>query len=459
MRRINLAEFQFAIFTSILILFGSASGLFAQTSGKTPKQPEISDFRLENGLQVVVIPDHRAPVVTHMVWYKAGSADERIGKSGIAHYLEHLMFKGTSNVPAGEFSAKISEIGGQENAFTTTDYTAYYQKIIPSALEMVMTYEADRMENLTLTDETVLPERDVILEERSQRIGSNPSAILGETARAMLFKHHPYGRPIIGWEHEMLALTKDDAIAFYDKFYTPNNAILVVAGDVTREIVAKLAKATYGKVKRRAEPGERNRVQEPEPIAAKYAEYFDKRVTSPSWRRTYLVPSYNSAEGNDAEALDILAVVLGGASTSRINQKIILGDKNATAAGSYYQGGAHDMSTFALYGVPRGDVSLEVLEDAIESVIADLIKNGVSQSEVDRARSRLIKTTIYDRDSQTTMARIYGAVLAMGGKIADITTWPDRIAKVTAADVERVAGKYLKKSRSVTSYLRPEVTN
>ena len=457
MRRITLAKYKIAVFTSILVLFGSASTAFSKSD--TPGQPKISEFKLENGLQVVVIPDHRAPVVTHMVWYKAGSADEPTGKSGIAHYLEHLMFKGTTTVPAGEFSAKVSEIGGQENAFTTADYTAYYQKIIPSALKMVMTYEADRMENLILTDETVLPERNVILEERRQRVDSNPGAILGETSRAMLFKHHPYGRPVIGWEHEMLALTKDDAIAFYDKFYTPNNAVLVIAGDVTREMVETLANATYGKVKRRAEPGKRVRVSEPEPIAAKSAEYFDKRVTSPSWRRSYLVPSYNQAKGNDAEALDILAVILGGASTSRINQKIILGDKTATAAGSYYQGGSYDMSTFSIYGVPRGDVTLATLETAIENVIANLIENGVTQKEVDRARNRLINTTIFDRDSQTTMARMYGAVLSMGGTIETIEKWPERVSGVSVEDVERVAKNYLKKSRSVTSYLRPEVTN
>ena len=457
MRRITLAKYKIAVFTSILVLLGSASTAFSKSD--TPGQPKISEFKLENGLQVVVIPDHRAPVVTHMVWYKAGSADEPTGKSGIAHYLEHLMFKGTTTVPAGEFSAKVSEIGGQENAFTTADYTAYYQKIIPSALKMVMTYEADRMENLILTDETVLPERNVILEERRQRVDSNPGAILGETSRAMLFKHHPYGRPVIGWEHEMLALTKDDAIAFYDKFYTPNNAVLVIAGDVTREMVETLANATYGKVKRRAEPGKRVRVSEPEPIAAKSAEYFDKRVTSPSWRRSYLVPSYNQAKGNDAEALDILAVILGGASTSRINQKIILGDKTATAAGSYYQGGSYDMSTFSIYGVPRGDVTLVTLETAIENVIANLIENGVTQKEVDRARNRLINTTIFDRDSQTTMARMYGAVLSMGGTIETIEKWPERVSGVSVEDVERVAKNYLKKSRSVTSYLRPEVTN
>ncbi len=210
--------------------------------------PGITQARLDNGLEIVVIPDRRAPIVTHMIWYKAGSADEPVGKSGIAHFLEHLMFKGTKTVPAGEFSRKVAEIGGQENAFTSVDYTAYYQKIAPEALEMVMGYEADRMHNLILNEAVIEPEKKVILEERRSRIDSEPRSILNETVEATLFKHHPYGTPVIGWQNEMLGLTKDDAIAFYDKFYSPNNAILVVAGDVEPSEVIALAEKTYGKL-------------------------------------------------------------------------------------------------------------------------------------------------------------------------------------------------------------------
>jgi len=455
-----MREFRPKGFAAVAVLFAFLTFGLAQISrAASVKQPEISVHNLDNGLKIVVIPDHRAPVVTHMIWYKAGSADEPMGKSGIAHYLEHLMFKGTSNVPAGEFSSKIAEIGGKENAFTTTDYTGYYQKIIPSSLEMVMRYEADRMENLILTDETVLPERDVILEERRQRVLSSPGAILGETTQALLFKHHPYGRPIIGWEHEMLALTKDDAIAFYDKYYTPNNAVLVIAGDVEADDVIKLANATYGKVRRRAEPGKRVRVTEPEPVAAKFAEYYDKRVTAPSWRRSYIVPSYNNAEGNDAEALDILAIIIGGSSTSHIRKEIILGSQEAISAGAYYRGGAYDNTFFAFYGTPKGETNIKELEAAIEGVVARLIKNGVTDKEVSRARNNLLKTTIFDRDSQSSMARIYGTVLAMDGTVKDLADWPDRIAEVTASDVNRVARKFLLKHRSVTGYLHPEVTN
>ncbi|MEM7463132.1 MAG: pitrilysin family protein, partial [Pseudomonadota bacterium] len=263
---------------------------------------EPSNFVLDNGLEIVVIPDHRAPVVTHMVWYKAGSADEPWGKSGIAHFLEHLLFKGTKTAKPGEFSTEIAEIGGRENAFTSVDYTAYYQKVAPDALEMVMRYEADRMQNLTLTESDVETERDVILEERRQRVDANPGSILSEALNAAVYQNHPYGIPIIGWEHEMVGLTRQDAFDFYNTHYTPNNAILIVAGDIEPEEVLELARKTYGPVERRAEPGQRVRPSEPDSVVSRNVSYRDARVTVPSMRRIYLAPSYRIAEPREAEA-------------------------------------------------------------------------------------------------------------------------------------------------------------
>ena len=442
---------------AFVVLFFVALVLPAQAA--QTKSPDISEYQLKNGLKLVVIPDRRAPVVTHTLWYKVGAADDPIGKSGIAHYLEHLMFKGTSNVPAGEFSAKIAEIGGQENAFTSADYTGYYQKITPAALESMMGYEADRMANLVLNDATVLPERDVILEERRQRIASSPGAILSETTRSLMFRHHPYGTPIIGWEHEMQQLTKEDAIAFYNRYYTPNNAIVVVAGDVEADAVLAMAERTYGKVNRKSDRVVRNRVREPEPTAARTATYRDRRVTIPSWRRSYLVPSYFSAQGNEAEALDILANIIGGSSTSRLHRKLVIEDKIATRVSTYYQGGALDLSTFSVSATPRGDATITALENAIDTILADIAQNGVSAEEVRRASNNLVKTTLFDQDSQTTMARLYGAVLAMGGTVDDVKNWPDEISRIGVEDVNRVARTYLKTERSVTGYLEPEVTN
>ncbi len=418
--------------------------------------PDVTISSLENGLEIVVIPDRRAPVVTHMIWYKAGSADEPRGKSGIAHFLEHLMFKGTKTTPAGEFSTKVAELGGQENAFTSVDYTAYYQKVTPAALEMVMGYEADRMENLILSDEVIEPEKKVILEERRSRIDTNPGAILSEAVEATLYVHHPYGTPIIGWKEEMLGLTKEDAIAFYERFYSPNNAILVVAGDVDPQTVIHLAKKTYGKVEPRVETITRERVKEPEPLAAKYVEYADPQVTIPTFGRTYLVPSYQNAAKGEGEALDILASILGGSSTSRLYRELVLGKEIATSASAWYQGGALDLTKFGFYGRPRGSATAEDVGAAIEDVVNDLLENGVTQEELDIARDGLIKSVYFERDSQTTMARLYGTVLSLGGTLDDIHLWPDRLMEVTVEDVNTVARKYLKKSRSVTSFLRPQ---
>jgi zinc protease len=217
-------------------------------SAKLADGPAISDFRLDNGLSVVVIPDHRSPVVTHMVWYRNGSADDPPGKSGIAHFLEHLMFKGTTTHPKGEFSEVIAELGGQENAFTGNDYTAYFQRVAREHLPVMMAFEADRMTGLTLTDEIVAPERDVVLEERRMHCDADPGAQLNEAVQAALFTHHPYGTPVIGWGHEIEGLNKSDALAYYQRFYTPENAILIVAGDVDAEDVRRQAEATYGKI-------------------------------------------------------------------------------------------------------------------------------------------------------------------------------------------------------------------
>jgi zinc protease len=382
--------------------------------------PEITTFYLENGLQVVVIPDRRAPVVTHMIWYRAGSADERPGKSGIAHYLEHLMFKGTKTVENGAFSARVAAIGGQENAFTSTDYTAYFQRITPAALEEMMTLEADRMENLVLTDEIIIPERDVVQEERNSRTENNPGSLLREAMAAALYQNHPYGTPIIGWQHEVNALNKDDAIAFYDRFYTPNNAILVVAGDVDAETVKGLAEKTYGKVKRRAEPGIRKRPTEPPPRAARSVEMSDARVRTPSFQRLYLVPSYNTDENGEAEALEVLAELLGSGSTSRLYKALVIDQKIATSAGSWYQGNALDNSQFGFYGSPREDVTLAQIETAIEKEIEKLLESGVTEQEVKRTQNRLIKQVIFSQDSQSTLARIYGGSLVLGATIDEI---------------------------------------
>ena len=430
----------------------------AQTQEVTTEasKDDVSSFHLDNGLEVVVIPDHRAPVVTHMLWYHVGSADEEPGKSGIAHFFEHLMFKATKTYPAGEFSRKVAEIGGQENAFTSYDYTAYYQQVAPQALEMVMTYEADRMENLILNDEVVKTERDVVLEERRSRTDSNPGALLAEEVNATLYQNHPYRTPVIGWLHEMQKLNLKDALAFYEKYYTPNNATLVVSGDVDPETVRTLAEKTYGKVPRRAEPGKRERPQEPEQNTKRTVSLADPRVSQPSFQKLWLVPSYTNAQPGEAEALDLLSEILGGSSRSRIYQSLVVKDGSAASAGAFYQGGALDDGSFGVYGAPRGAATLTDVEAGIDAQIARIIKDGVTEDELEKARNRFVKSMIFARDSQAGMARIYGSTLSTGQTIKDIQEWPDRIRAVTVADIQAVAKRYLVDSRSVTSYLMPE---
>lgn len=446
------------------VVFASFSTLPVRAETKTATlvaanasiKNDVSSFHLENGLEVVVIPDHRAPVVTHMLWYHVGSADEEPGKSGIAHFFEHLMFKATKTYPAGEFSRKVAEIGGQENAFTSYDYTAFYQQLAPQALEMAMTYEADRMENLILNDEVVKTERDVVLEERRSRVDSNPSSLLSEEVNATLYQNHPYRMPVIGWLHEMEKLNLTDALAFYQKYYTPNNATLVVSGDVDSATVKTLAEKTYGKVPRRAEPGKRERPQEPEQNTKRTVSLADPRVSQPSFQKMWLAPSYTNAKPGEAEALDLLSEILGGSARSRIYQTLVVKDGSAASAGAYYQGSSLDDGSFGVYGSPRGDATLKDVENGIDAQVARIIKDGVTEDELEKARNRFLKSVIFARDSQTGMARIYGSTLSTGQTIKDIEEWPDRIKAVKVQDIQDVAKRYLVDSRSVTSYLMPE---
>jgi zinc protease len=418
-----------------------------------PSGPKAADFTLANGLQLVVIPDHRAPVVTHMIWYKVGAADETAGKSGLAHFLEHLLFKGTAKNPAGRFSTVVARIGGQENAFTSNDYTGYYQRVPADQLKKVMEFEADRMTGLVLTDAVVLPERDVILEERNQRMENNPRARLGEQMDAALFLNHPYGKPVIGWRHEMEQLSRDDAIGFYRRFYAPNGAVVVIAGDIEPAAARKLAEETYGKIVRNAAVMARKRPQEPPQVVPRSLTLADARVEQPLLQRSYLVPSFAIAKKGQSEALEVLGHILGSGSNSRLYRALVVDKHVAVSAGAYYDSSALDMGKFGVYGVPRQGDTLAQLEAEIDAVIAQLIDKGVTAEELDRAKSRLIADAIYAQDNQASMARWYGAALMTGATVDDVRLWPSRIRAVTAEAVQDVAREWLVKRRSVTGYL------
>jgi zinc protease len=420
-----------------------------------PAGPRVATFTLENGLDVVVIPDHRAPVVTHMVWYRNGSADDPQGKSGIAHFLEHLMFKGTLKHPQGEFSNLVAELGGQENAFTSYDYTAYFQRVAREHLGTMMRFEADRMTNLALAEDVVAPERDVVMEERRMRTDSDPASQLSEAAMSALFTHHPYGLPIIGWSHEIETLDRTDALDYYRRFYTPENAILIVAGDVEADEVELLARETYGKAPARGEKPVRHRPQEPEPRAERMVKLADSKVEQPNLERIYMVPSYRTGAPGEAEALEVLSHHLGGGQTSLLYRKLVLEQKLAVAAGSYYMGTAVDATRLWIYAIPAEGVTLETLDAAIDDVLAELAEKGVEAADVARASARLVADAVYAQDNQASLARWFGAALATGESVDDVLSWTTRIDAVTPESVAK-AVKWLERRRAVTGYLLPK---
>ena len=449
----NLNPFGYSLIKSLVLIM---TLLTPTMTAHAEPAVKVEEFKLDNGMQVVVIPNTRAPVVTHMVFYRVGAADETPGVSGIAHFLEHLMFKSTKKIPSGEFSKIVSRLGGQDNAFTGHDATAYFQRIAKEHLKTVMEMEADRMVNLQLSENDVVTERNVILEERRSRIENSPSAILSEQMDATLYYSHPYGIPIIGWEHEMEKLSRTDALTFYKHFYAPNNAILVVAGDVTGAQVHTLAKDIYGKLP--ANPkiaATRTRPQDPPHRSARRVDIADPRAGKASIHRDYVAPSSLNAKPGEAEALTLLAKILADGPTSRLYKKMVVTDKTASSADGGYWSTAIDSGKIALYAIAADGVDLKTVEAGLDATIADVAKNGVTQAELDRAKAGEIAQYVYDSDSQSTLARRYGYELAVGRSIADIQAWPKKIEAITVEDVKKVAETYLDIRRSVTGTLVP----
>lgn len=431
----------------------SAATLLSPRGAEAEQGPPVARFTLKNGMECLVISDRRAPVVTQMVWYRVGSADEVPGKSGLAHFLEHLMFKGTAKNPAGHFSKILASLGGQENAFTGNDYTAYFQRVTRDHLEQVMAFEADRMTGLVLDDAVVNSERDVVLEERRMRTDNSPAAQLGESMQATLFVNHPYGRPVIGWEQEIKQLNREEALAFYRRFYAPNNALLVVSGDVTPDEVKKLAEKIYEPIPRNDAIHPRARPNEPEARADRRVVLADVRVAQPSLTRNYLAPSYRTAAPGEAEAIDVLTHVLGTGSLSRLYRKLVIEKKIAASAGAWYGGVAYDTTKLGISATPLPGVSLEDLDKAIDGVIAEIVTNGITQEELARAKTKLVADVVYSWDDPFTLARMYGAALTTGLTVDTIKEWPDRIRAVTADQVQEAAKKWLATRHSVTGYL------
>jgi len=417
----------------------------------------VTTYKLDNGMEVVVIEDHRAPVVVHMVWYRIGAADEPRGHSGIAHFLEHLMFQGTKTVAPGDLSKIVAAQGGSDNAFTTQDYTAYFQRVASDRLELVMKLESDRMHNLNLTQNDVDTELQVILDERTQRTDSDPGSLFQEQLAAAQYLNHPYGTPVIGWRSEMEGLTRQDALDFYQANYAPNNAILIVAGDVDPATVKDLAVKYYGAIPPSDKITPRVRPVEPPQLAARRLAMSDPRVAQPYVVRSYLAPEANSGDQKAAAALTLLAELLGGnPSTSVMAREMMFKTHVATYVSAQYDGISLDPTTFGLVVVPAEGVTLDAAEKAMNACLAKFLTDGVDQAEFDRIKAQLRAKQIYDEDNTQGAAHRYGMALASGLTVDDVQAWPQVLADVTPADVMEAAKKVFDLRQSVTGWLSPE---
>jgi zinc protease len=425
---------------------------FAQTA-------PVTTFTLENGMDVVVIEDHRAPVVQHMVWYRAGSADEPLGASGVAHFLEHLLFKATDTMEAGEFSRVVAANGGRDNAFTSYDYTAYHQRVAADRLELMMTMEADRMRNLRLSVDDIATERDVILEERNQRTDSNPRALFHEQMNAAQYLNHRYGVPVIGWRHEMETLDLDDALDFYAIHYSPNNAIAVISGDVDPDEVRELAQRHYGAIAANPDLPDRFRSQEPPHRSARRLTYKDPRVAQPYVQISYIAQERDPGNQTEAAALTLLARVLAGGPTSVLVNKLQFETKEALYVGSFYSGTTVDSGNFGLVIIPPDGQTLAEGEAALRREVAEFLTTGVDPEQLDRIKMQYRASEVYALDNVDGIANRYGRALAIGLSVQDVEQWPEIVQAVTAQDILDAAHRVLQPERSVTGWLaRPDPT-
>ena len=454
-----------ALILSLLALpaLAEAPAPLTDTVGKpeaaTAASDAVTTFTLPNGLQGVVIEDHRAPVVVNMLWYRIGAADERPGKSGIAHYLEHLMFKGTDKVAPGAFSAIVADQGGSDNAFTSYDFTGYYQRVAKDRLDLVMGMEADRMRGLTLSEKDVTSELGVILEERNQRTDSDPGALFNEQRSAAQFMNSHYGIPIIGWRREMEGLTRADALEWYHTFYAPNNAVMIVAGDVTPAEVRTLAEKHYGPIEPTPDLPVRVRPGEPPQLAERRLTMSDPRVAQPYVIRTYLAPQRMAGNQKQAAALTYLAELLGGnGTTSVLARTLQFGDApKAVYTSAFYDGLSLGETTFGFAVSPLPGVSLADSEAALDGVLATFMKTGPDPEAFARIKRQIRADDIYARDDVSGLARDYGTSLTAGLTVADVQAWPQALQDVTTQDVMAAAKLVLDRHDAVTGYLeRPD---
>jgi len=416
---------------------------------------EVFEKTLSNGLRVVVSEDHRAPVLVQQVWYRAGSMDERTGKTGVAHVLEHMMFKGTKAVPVGEFSKRIAAAGGRENAFTNYDYTAYFQQLHKSKLPLAMQLESDRMQNLQLTPAEFNKEIKVVMEERRMRTDDEPHAVMQESLMAAAYQEHPYQHPVIGWMSDLEAMTAKDAQEWYKTWYAPNNAVLVVAGDVKASEVFALAERYYGKIPVHSLPVRRNYIEPPQ--------MGIKRITvkAPA-QLPHIIMSYHAPTLHDAErdsvpyALEVLAGILDGNETSRLNKSLVREQQVASEVGAGYDSTSRGPGMFTLEGTPSEGKTVADLEAALREQMAKLIRDGVSAEELQRIKAQVIANEVYKRDSVFYQAMQIGQMESIGLSYKAIPVMLKKIQEVTAEQVQQAARDILIDDHLIVAVLDPQ---
>lgn len=410
---------------------------------------------LANGLRIIVQEDHRAPTAVHMVWYRAGSMDEVDGTSGVAHVLEHMMFKGTKNLKPGEFNKRVAAAGGRDNAFTSLDYTAYFQQVPTSRLGEMMALEADRMANLVLDPKDFEQEIRVVMEERRLRTEDNPQALVYEKQMAAAFQAHPYRRPIIGWMNDLENMTAADAREWYRRWYAPNNAYVIIVGDVRHEEAFRLAEKHYGKIPRRTLPGRKPQIEP--------AQVGIKRITvkAPA-KLPYLVMAWKAPALRDVDkerepyALEVLAAVLDGHDGARFARNLVRGSRIAVSAGAGYDATVRGEALFVVSGTPTEGRTVAELETALREEIARVAREGVSVQELERVKTQTIAAQVYKRDSMMAQAMEIGRIEAAGFRWRDIDALLEKIRSVTADEVQAVARKYFDDARLTVATLDPQ---
>jgi len=414
-----------------------------------------TSFTLANGLQVVVVPNHLAPVVTQMVWYKVGSSDEVLGKTGLAHYLEHLMFRGTDNVPAGEFSKIIAAQGGNDNAFTSYDYTAYFETVAADRLPMIMGMEADRMQHLRITPESATPELSVVLDERQQRTDNDPAGRFAEKTRHLLMPHHVYGTPVIGWKAEIEKMTPADARQFYERHYAPNNAVVIISGDVEPEQVMRLAAAIYGGVPKRDILNRRPVPASPMPKQTRFV-MVDAGVEQAQVQIEIVAPSYSTQKGNEAYALEILAEALDSGEVGVLYRHLVVDRGLASGLGTHYDPDARGDTLFTIAAAPRPKVDAKKLEAAMTEELTALAQTGLDAKTIADAKERLKRSGTFARDSLMTPGYAFGMAITTGHTVTDVEEWPDRLAAVSLEDVNAAFRNLVANPRRLTASLLPD---